>query len=55
MQRSVQVKNEYEKVESRLAHLYALTQAYGKRNHLDANLKLRLDNIARFKSHILSG
>lgn len=47
IQRTAEVKDEYEKLESRLAHLYALTQAYGKRSHLDANLKLRLDNIAR--------
>ena len=47
VQRTVQVKDEYEKLESRLAHLNAVTHAYGKKNHLDANLELRLDSIAR--------
>jgi len=47
IQRTIEVKEEYKKLESRLAHLYALTQAYGKRNHLDPNLKLRLETISR--------
>ena len=39
------MKDEYEKFESRLAHFTAVTRAYGDRNLLDPNLKLRLDNI----------
>jgi len=46
LKRTKQVKEEYEKLESRLAHLNAVTQAYGKKDHLDPDLKLRLDSIA---------
>ena len=46
LQRTKQVKEDYEKLESRLAHLNAVTQAYGKKDHLDPDLKLRLDSIA---------
>jgi len=45
-QRTTQVKEEYEKLESRLAHLSAVTHAHGKKGHLDPDLKLRLDGIA---------
>jgi len=45
-QRTAQVKDEYEKLESRLAHLNAVTNAYGKKDHLDPDLKLRLEGIA---------
>jgi len=46
------MKEEYEKLESRLAHFTAVTRAYGKRSHLDPNLMLRLDNIATYADSI---
>jgi len=45
-QRTTQAKEEYEKLESRLAQFTAVTKVYGNRSHLDPNLKLRLDDIA---------
>ena len=46
VQRTAEVKDEYEKLESRLAHLNAVSSAYGKRNHINPSLKQRLDSIA---------
>jgi len=44
------MKDEYQKLESRLAHFTAVTRAYGDRNLLDPNLKLRLDHIVTWVS-----
>jgi len=46
IQRTTQVKEEYEKLESRIAHLNAVTHAYGKKDDIDPDLKLRLMSIA---------
>ena len=42
-----QAKEEYENLELKLRYFAAMTDAYGKRGPLNANMNLRLANIAR--------
>jgi len=47
-QRTADVNEQYKNLKSRVAHLGAATGALSRRDHLDPNLKQRLDNIAEY-------
>jgi len=46
IQRTTQVKEEYKKLESRIAYLNAVTHVYVKKDDIAPDLKLRLMNLA---------
>jgi len=46
IQRTTEVSEQYRELESRLAHLAAVTGALSKRNYVDPNLTQRLESIA---------
>jgi len=48
LQRTVEVREQYDNLKSRLAHLGAVTGALSKRTHQNSNLMRRLDSIAEY-------